>query len=59
MDQSADVWTLSRRGMLRTALGLTGGLALAGRGAARPTTPIGTFPAGVGPIRCSSASPRR
>ena len=49
MDQWADARTVSRRGMLRTGLGLAGGLALAGRASAADAyPPIGTFPAGVG-----------
>ncbi|WP_428492795.1 substrate-binding protein [Rhodopila sp.] len=47
MDQWTDAWTVSRRGMLRTGLGLAGGLALAGRAGAADA-PVGTFPAGVG-----------
>ena len=49
MDHSADAWTVYRRGMLRTGLGLAGGLALAGRAGAADAYPsVGTFPAGVG-----------
>ena len=49
MDQPVDAGAVSRRGMLRSSLGLAGGLVLAGRaGAADGSLPVGTFPAGVG-----------